>query len=519
MVLAGVLGLAAISAVPSVAESAALNTPATEPISPGTLHLNSVGAVAFGTVAITGYDQDATASTTIDLTDATGSGDGWDVTLAAPALSYTTSSGTTDTLAYADLASTSALSPDSSGEVIPGTFSQVTNPIAMSASPVVIASDTDGAGSGNFTADISQPIASSAAVGTYAATWTVTISQSPATLGSAPAAAPAATTTTTTTTVAATTTTTTTAPTTTTTAAPTTTTTTTAPTTTTTTQQFTVTFGYTGASATWTVPSGVTSIDATLSGGGGGNAFTNSVTTGGPAGTVSAVLPVNAGEVLDIYVAGQGGFGNPNSAGTFSPGGWGYTTGGDGTLSSAQVGMEGGGGGGSSAIATANGPAVVAGGGGGGASTMQTCSSAVWYYWALPPNGPNGTTGQASSTADGWVQPATGGAGATQSAPGQGPIGIGSGGGPGTLGNGGSADYIYDQGDNTLSNNGGGGGAGYYGGAAGFGSPYNCLDGAGEGAIAAGGGGSSWAEATATGVSYGSQSTPANGQVSITYTN
>jgi len=155
--------------------------PASETLTAGTLHLNSVGAVAFPGITLNGTDTSAATTSVIDLTDATGSGDGWNVTLAAPALSYVASSATY-TLPECNLTSTSALSPDSGSDTAPGTFSQVSTPIGLASSAEVIASDTNGAGSNNFTASLSQPIPSSAVAGTYSATWTVTVTQAPATL-------------------------------------------------------------------------------------------------------------------------------------------------------------------------------------------------------------------------------------------------------------------------------------------------------------------------------------------------
>ena len=67
-------------------------------------------------------------------------------------------------------------------------------------------------------------------------------------------------------------------------------------------------FAYTGAPQTWTVPDGVTSIDISLigAGGGGGRAVTGSTAFGGGGGVVTGTLTVVPGDTLTLIV-GQGG--------------------------------------------------------------------------------------------------------------------------------------------------------------------------------------------------------------------
>jgi len=273
---------------------------------------------------------------------------------------------------------------------------------------------------------------------------------------------------------------------------------------------------------TWTVPAGVHSIEASVVGGSGGQAYdalVNGFIGGGPGGAVNGTLSVTPGHVLYIYVASAGA----------SDGGCGYGTGGN---------SEGGGGGGSSAIVDAStGQLLMEAGGGGGALSDPYQDG----YGGGGYNGGNPNGAGSNGTGNSWT--CTGGEGATQNAPGYGgwPSGYfpywdtsayqcgfngyveiesvtqgGSGGGPGA-GNGGNGGNQWGYNDSF----GGGGGAGYYGG--GGGSPYeicpigggNCYPFAGPG-----GGGSSWANPSyASNVSYGTgPAALADGSVTITYT-
>ena len=65
----------------------------------------------------------------------------------------------------------------------------------------------------------------------------------------------------------------------------------------------TVTFSYTGAQQSWTVPSGVTSITVDAYGAGGGDSSGNS---GGNGARVQTTLTVTPGDILYIYVGETG---------------------------------------------------------------------------------------------------------------------------------------------------------------------------------------------------------------------
>lgn len=240
----------------------------------------------------------------------------------------------------------------------------------------------------------------------------------------------------------------------------------------------TMTFNFTGALQTFTVPVGVTSLVIAAQGAAGGTGGTNNAGAG-LGGSVSATLPVTAGTTLNIFVGGQGGAGNFGSsgAGGFNGGG----AGGTGALA--------GGGGGASDVrrgGVALSDRVVVAGGGGGAGAAAA---------AIVGGGGGGLTGQTG----GPSASATGGAGGNQAAGGAGGTGFAAG-AAGALGVGGA-------GAAGGIGSGGGGGAGLFGGGGG---------GAGA-AGGGGGGGSSFTDPTATAVVHQQGVRAGNGQVVITW--
>jgi hypothetical protein len=237
------------------------------------------------------------------------------------------------------------------------------------------------------------------------------------------------------------------------------------------------TFSFTGATQSWVVPAGTTSITVDARGAQGGG-------TGGNGGRIQCTIATTPGQTLYFFVGGQ-----PSSNNSV------YGFGGAGGSTTNTVGKAGGG---LAAIGTAStlsqATALVIAGGGGGASGGN--------YTGGNAGGANGSRGSYGNYA-GTVE---GGAGASQSA-------------------GGSAGQVYDVqyfnptvgtainggtgggvGPNWVG--GGGGGAGYFGGGGGAGG------GASNGA---GGGGSSWAVGTATGVTNTAGFNTGNGSISITF--
>lgn len=192
----------------------------------------------------------------------------------------------------------------------------------------------------------------------------------------------------------------------------------------------TVDFTFTGSTQTWTVPAGVTSVDATLCGAQ-GSAIDG--TAGGLGARVATTLAVTPGEVLVIEVGGAG----SNTTGGYNGGGDGGPNGGVGGGGATDV-RQGG-----SSLADR----VLVAGGGGATGPADISPS---------PNdggvaGPTGTDGAPAPHA---------GQGGTATAGGAGGIGSGTG-GSGVLGAGG-------DGDDTGS----GGGGGLYGGGGGTGEPF-----------------------------------------------
>jgi Glycine rich protein len=254
----------------------------------------------------------------------------------------------------------------------------------------------------------------------------------------------------------------------------------------------TQTFNSTGGEQTFTVPAGVTFVHVVAIGGRGGSGDSSGATggVGGFGAQVAADLPVTAGQLLYIEVAGNGKSGlapNPGAGGFNGGGAGGFTQG-------------GGGGGGASDVRTrplAAGLApdtrllIAAGGGGGGAGSSSAIpgsdGGAAGNPGALETSGGNAGGGPGTATA--------GGAGGTPSTCEDGiagALGLGGAGG-GSSGSGCSG--------------GGGGGGGLFGG--GGGATGGFFGGAG------GGGGSTAFAAGATNTSIHNDST---GVPSITLT-
>jgi hypothetical protein len=208
-------------------------------------------------------------------------------------------------------------------------------------------------------------------------------------------------------------------------------------------------FDYTGADQPWMVPAGVTSVDATALGAGGGCAL------GGWGGEAVATVPVAPGDALHVYVGGAGAC----SLAATLPGGW---NGGGNKFTDAGDSWEGGSGGGATDLrlnGTTLGDRVLVAGGGGGQG------------WGGQAGHGGGTEGETCNGVGGGCADETcGGRGGTQGAGGIGGFCYdGCEGQPGALGQGGNSYGCAAAG--------GGGGGGYYGG--------------GGGAHCSGGGGSS----------------------------
>jgi hypothetical protein len=240
------------------------------------------------------------------------------------------------------------------------------------------------------------------------------------------------------------------------------------------------TFSYTGSAQTFTVPSGVTSIDFDVIGASGGN---KSTANGGAGGRTQGTIAVTAGHTLYIYVGKQGITSLDESPDSFSGGG--------GVYSYNSAGAAGTGGGASDIRLNGTNLSdriVVAGGGGGAGGTTSSSSYA-------------GGDGGGLTGADGTPWPTflnSGGKGGTSS----------SGGAAGTACC--SCPTYTTDGSLGIGGNGsgdgaggGGGGGGYYGG--------------GGACFGAGGGGSSYTHVSATDVVHTQGYQTGNGQIVISW--
>ena len=237
------------------------------------------------------------------------------------------------------------------------------------------------------------------------------------------------------------------------------------------------TFSYTGTQQTFTVPSGVNTISIKVWGASGGdNAFIEGIGSGGMGGYATGNLTVNAGDVLYVYVGGEG---------TIINGG--YNGGGNGSSVQGRTGTGSNGGGGASDVrsgGTAYTNRIIVAAGGGGAAYESAWSSNWTTEWGAANGGYGG--GLVGGDGDDWQDLNNGGYGATQSVGGE---------NGGALGIGGDY-YSTNYGDKS-----GGGGGWYGGGGAGSSSaPYN----------GAGGGGSSYIGGVSSGETIAGNATMPN---------
>ena len=254
-------------------------------------------------------------------------------------------------------------------------------------------------------------------------------------------------------------------------------------------------FNPTGAEQCFTVPPGVTEVEATLVGGFGGTGYnptSEASSLGGNGATVQAVLYVTPGERVYVEVAGAG-YPGGTVAGAGAGGGNGGGNGGSSALAPGSPPAAGGGGetdlrsepwvrcgATPAAVASLASRLLVAGGGGGGGESNGNSGAdgggrgGIAAGTAQP-----GTDGQLETSQDG-----KGGGGATGATPGAGGSAGSVGGTPGSAGTPGCG------GNGGNGTGGGGGGAGYFGGGGGGGGAEGA---GGSGAGGGGGGGSSYA--------------------------
>lgn len=273
------------------------------------------------------------------------------------------------------------------------------------------------------------------------------------------------------------------------------------------------TFSFTGGAQTFTVPNCVNTLTIIARGasGGGGNVGAPGANLGGVGGfgaNASGILTVTPGQVLNLFVGGQGtvnvgGFNGGGSGNNNSGGGGGAT---DvrlgGTALSNRVLVAGGGGGGGRGGCETTVPAVIGGAGGAG--------------------GNNGSAGINAATSGGFAGGGAGGTGTLGGVAGVGCAGfLGTPGGDGSLGIGGNGG----GGQNCCCFSfasvpaGGGGGGGFFGGGAGGGGSAGTVGCSGndKGAGGGGAGGTNYFDAAFTSTAISTATTSGNGQIIISY--
>lgn len=248
-------------------------------------------------------------------------------------------------------------------------------------------------------------------------------------------------------------------------------------------------YAYTGAPVNIVVPPTANSMIVDIYGAESGTA---NAATAGLGGRLQAIIPVTAGETLQINVGGKGPNHPGGNAGAIA-GGWN----GGGSAGGAGGSFWGGPGGGATdirrgAFALVDRIAVAGGGGGSGATNTNIGASGGGTTGAA---GPNGIAGAGS-----------GGGGGTPSAGGASGIG-GGGAGAGTVGTLG----VGGNGGTGGTRVGGGGGGGYYGGGGGGGN-----SGSGQ-AAGGGGGGSSYVDPSAVNIVHIQGARTGNGVATVTF--
>ncbi len=234
----------------------------------------------------------------------------------------------------------------------------------------------------------------------------------------------------------------------------------------------TTTYNYTGASQTYTVPQGVTSINVDAWGARGGHAGPASAlgtpTTPGCGGRVQATLTVTPGQILNLNVGGKGVDGD----GITAPSG-GYNGGGNAAIWPVILSpVSGGSGGGKTDISTGATTLIVAGGGGGAGYNGSPCTPTG----DQPGGDGGGLTGATVTTCTAYIIVTLGYTGVTLSG-GGGSASGGVGGAllpttnyaPGTAGIAGIGgdNVAFAPGSLQGGGIGGGGGGGWYGGGGG----------------------------------------------------
>lgn len=177
-----VLGIGAITAVVLLwAGVNAAATPATATLSGGTLAMTAPASVSF-TGTLTGADQTIGASQVVTVTDSTGTGAGWNVTLTTT--TFTAAGGVT--LPDNSITDTGANGACSGGVTCTLASNTVVYPVTVpsgSAAPTAVkignAAANTGMGGQDWTHNMSLALGASAKAGSYTSTWTYSLVSAP----------------------------------------------------------------------------------------------------------------------------------------------------------------------------------------------------------------------------------------------------------------------------------------------------------------------------------------------------
>jgi hypothetical protein len=176
LVLAAALAVG-IPATVALAQSTG-NTSGTATITGGQLSLGTVGAVSF-TGQLTGLNQVFTSSNSIGVTDATGSGNGWNLTIAGT--QFSTGGASPHTLATTALSITGVTAAASGTSTVTAPTNNTTYPLTVgsTATKFFNAAASTGMGAFDLTTSHSLTIPASTFAGSYSSTLTVSLVAGP----------------------------------------------------------------------------------------------------------------------------------------------------------------------------------------------------------------------------------------------------------------------------------------------------------------------------------------------------
>jgi methionine-rich copper-binding protein CopC len=181
--------LVTVIAVPAQAANAPLTSNnlvaspvATETLAAGTLFFDQVSGVQFSGVQLNGFDQTDNASNLVDITDATGSGNGWDVSLTATPFTNGTSQLSDQTTS--DIGTGPAICDNNSSCTLPSTAGSYPIPIPagqpLPPSNIIYSAATgSGMGSMSFHPEYRLALPANIQAGVYNATWDYTLASDP----------------------------------------------------------------------------------------------------------------------------------------------------------------------------------------------------------------------------------------------------------------------------------------------------------------------------------------------------